>query len=132
APAGLRDHAARANTGTVRQQPPGPTLHKADGQGMLPRRVLKYCAFAILFAALPAPVALAAPETPAPAQPGVSFVKDILPVLSKAGCNAGSCHAKPEGQNGFKLSVFAYDPKSDYRAIVKGDRGRRIFPAAPS
>jgi hypothetical protein len=61
----------------------------------------------------------------------VSFVKDILPVLSKAGCNAGSCHAKPEGQNGFKLSVFAYDPKSDYNAIVKSSRGRRVSPAAP-
>lgn len=28
---------------------------------------------------------------------GISFVNDVLPVLSKAGCNAGSCHAKPEG-----------------------------------
>src|SRR5258706_3611044 len=61
----------------------------------------------------------------------LSFVKDVLPVLSKAGCNAGSCHAKAEGQNGFKLSVFAYDPKSDYRQIVKADRGRRVFPASP-
>lgn len=62
---------------------------------------------------------------------GLSFVNDILPVLSKAGCNAGSCHSKPEGQNGFKLSVFAYDPQSDYQEIVKASRGRRIFPAAP-
>lgn len=62
---------------------------------------------------------------------GVSFVRDVLPVLSKAGCNAGSCHAKPEGQNGFKLSVFSYDPKSDYAEIVTDVRGRRVFPAAP-
>jgi hypothetical protein len=61
----------------------------------------------------------------------LSFINDVLPVLSKAGCNAGSCHAKPDGQNGFKLSVFAYDPKSDYHHIVKADRGRRIFPACP-
>lgn len=61
----------------------------------------------------------------------LSFVADVLPVLSKTGCNAGSCHAKPEGQNGFKLSVFAYDPKSDYANIVKHDRGRRVFPALP-
>jgi hypothetical protein len=60
-----------------------------------------------------------------------SFVHDVLPVLSKAGCNAGGCHAKPEGQNGFKLSIFSFDPQADYRAIVEGDRGRRIFPAAP-
>ena len=59
------------------------------------------------------------------------FVRDILPVLSQAGCSAGSCHAKPEGQNGFKLSVFSYDPVADYGEIVKEARGRRVFPAAP-
>jgi len=61
----------------------------------------------------------------------VSFVRDVLPALSKAGCNAGACHAKPDGQNGFKLSVFSYDPKSDYFEIVKEGRGRRVFPSAP-
>ncbi len=61
----------------------------------------------------------------------LSFVRDILPRLSRAGCNAGSCHAKPEGQNGFKLSVFSYDPKQDYEEIVKEARGRRVFPSAP-
>ena len=67
----------------------------------------------------------------APAEKPLSFIADILPVLSKAGCNAGSCHAKPEGQAGFKLSVFAYDPGSDYTQIVKASRGRRVFPACP-
>ncbi len=61
-----------------------------------------------------------------------SFVRDVLPALAKAGCMAGSCHAKAEGQNGFKLSVFSYDPKSDYVEITKKARGRRVFPAAPS
>jgi mono/diheme cytochrome c family protein len=61
-----------------------------------------------------------------------SFVRDVLPALAKAGCMSGSCHAKAEGQNGFKLSVFSYDPKSDYAEIVKEARGRRVFPAAPS
>lgn len=63
--------------------------------------------------------------------PPVSFVRDVLPALSKAGCNAGACHAKAEGQNGFKLSVFSYDPRADYAHIVKDARGRRVFPAAP-
>lgn len=62
---------------------------------------------------------------------GVSFKQDILPVLSKSGCNNGGCHAKPDGQNGFKLSVFAYDPQGDYYNIVKDGRGRRVFPAFP-
>ncbi|HUR44962.1 MAG TPA: DUF1549 domain-containing protein [Candidatus Saccharimonadales bacterium] len=65
--------------------------------------------------------------TPGPA----SFLRDILPALSKAGCNAGACHAKADGQNGFKLSVFSYDPKADYGKIVSDAHGRRIFPAAP-
>ena len=60
-----------------------------------------------------------------------TFVRDILPVLSKAGCNAGACHAKADGQNGFRLSVFSYDPKADYEEIVQEVRGRRVFPAAP-
>ena len=50
---------------------------------------------------------------------------------SRAGCNAGSCHAKPDGQNGFRLTVFSYDPKSDYDEIVKHARGRRVFPSFP-
>ena len=69
---------------------------------------------------------------PRAANQPLSFVNDVLPILSKAGCNAGSCHAKPEGQNGFKLSVFTYDPESDWREIVEDARGRRVFPAFPS
>ena len=62
----------------------------------------------------------------------LSFVGDVLPILSKAGCAGGNCHAKPQGQNGFSLSVFSHDPKSDYREVVKDQRGRRVFPALPS
>lgn len=62
----------------------------------------------------------------------LTFMRDVLPVLSKAGCNAGACHAKADGQNGFRLSVFSFDPQSDYRNIVHGARGRRIFPASPT
>jgi len=51
--------------------------------------------------------------------------------LNRAGCAAGACHAKADGQNGFKLSVFSYDTRHDYHAIVKAARGRRVFPAAP-
>ncbi len=76
-------------------------------------------------------------ETPAKAlanessKKAPSFVHDVLPLMAKAGCSAGSCHAKGDGQNGFKLSVFSFDPKSDYAEITREARGRRIFPAAP-
>ncbi len=61
----------------------------------------------------------------------VGFVRDVLPALNRAGCSAGACHAKAEGQNGFKQSIFSYDPKHDWGEIVKDARGRRVFPASP-
>lgn len=61
----------------------------------------------------------------------VSFNHEIVPILTKAGCNAGACHAKAGGgQNGFQLSLLGYEPDDDYEALVKGARGRRVFPAA--
>jgi hypothetical protein len=61
----------------------------------------------------------------------VDFANDLIPILSKLGCNSGGCHGKASGQNGFKLSVFGFDPVADFEAIVKEARGRRIFPASP-
>ena len=69
---------------------------------------------------------------PADKDARLSFVGDVLPILAKAGCAGGSCHAKPQGQNGFSLSVFSFDPRSDYREVVKDQRGRRVFPALPA
>lgn len=59
-----------------------------------------------------------------------NFANDIEPLLSKFGCNSSGCHGKAEGQNGFKLSVFGFDPAADYQALTMQDRGRRVFPAA--
>ncbi len=74
---------------------------------------------------------LAVNANAAPKNAPPSFVRDVLPVLNRAGCNAGACHAKPDGQNGFRLTVFSYDPQADHRALVREARGRRTFPAAP-
>ena len=57
-----------------------------------------------------------------------NFENDIVPLLSRFGCNSSGCHGKAEGQNGFKLSVFGFDPAADYAALVKEARGRRVFP----
>ena len=66
------------------------------------------------------------------AQPSpVLFRQDILPILTRAGCNSGGCHGKAEGQNGFRLSVFGYDAVADHAAIAYEGRGRRVFPGAP-
>lgn len=61
----------------------------------------------------------------------VSFRHDVIPLLSKSGCNSGGCHGKAEGQNGFRLSVFGFDPARDFDAIVRDSHARRVFPAAP-
>ena len=62
---------------------------------------------------------------------GVDFRTEVEPLLSKLGCNAGGCHGKASGQNGFKLSLFGFDADFDYAAIAQEARGRRVFPAAP-
>jgi hypothetical protein len=78
-------------------------------------------------AALGATAGFAAePERP------LSFVNDVVPILTKASCNSGACHAKAgNGQNGFRLSLLGFEPREDYEHIVKEGHGRRIFPAAP-
>ncbi len=66
------------------------------------------------------------------AEAPISFVNDVMPVLTKAGCNAGVCHAKAGGgQNGFQLSLLGYEPAEDYRHLVLEGRGRRLFPLQP-
>ena len=59
------------------------------------------------------------------------FENDIEPLLSRFGCNSSGCHGNSGGQNGFKFSVFGFDPAADYAALVKESRGRRVLPAAP-
>ncbi|HVU89595.1 MAG TPA: DUF1549 and DUF1553 domain-containing protein [Pirellulales bacterium] len=58
------------------------------------------------------------------------FELDVLPILTKAGCNSGACHGKSRGQNGFALSLLGFDAATDYDSIVKNARGRRVFPGA--
>ncbi len=56
----------------------------------------------------------------------VDFSTEIVPLLSRFGCNAGGCHGKQGGQNGFQLSLFGFDTEFDYSALVKEARGRRV------
>jgi hypothetical protein len=60
-----------------------------------------------------------------------SFELDVIPILSKAGCNGGGCHGALAGKAGFRLSLFGYDPVSDHLAITRDARGRRIDPVEP-
>ena len=60
-----------------------------------------------------------------------SFRQDIMPILFRAGCNAGTCHGAAKGKDGFMLSLFGYDPAGDYHRIVNDIAGRRINLAVP-
>ena len=53
----------------------------------------------------------------------VNFPNQIVPIFTKTGCNTGGCHGKFAGQNGFRLSLLGFEPKSDYRFLVQTERG---------
>ena len=64
-------------------------------------------------------------------EPPVSYRNDVIPVLTRAGCNGGACHGAAAGKNGFGLTLFGYDPAKDLRALSRDYRGRRLDCAAP-
>lgn len=64
-------------------------------------------------------------------QPQLEFIRDVQPLIAKAGCNTGACHAQQYGQGGFKLSVFGFDPSLDRNAIVRDRHQRRVNPIEP-
>src|SRR6476661_3025722 len=61
----------------------------------------------------------------------VSFRNDVMAVLSKAGCNAGTCHGNKNGKAGFKLSLRGQDPELDWLALTRDTFGRRSNPFEP-
>lgn len=67
-----------------------------------------------------------------PTSGAVDFVRDVNPVLSRLGCNQGTCHGAQKGKNGFRLSLRGYDPVFDLRALTDDLSARRINPADPA
>ncbi len=63
--------------------------------------------------------------------PAVDFEQDVQPVLTRFSCNAGACHGKQRGQNGFQLSLLGFDSDFDYDALTKEAHGRRTFSPIP-
>lgn len=59
------------------------------------------------------------------------FTVDVMPVLTKSGCNMGACHGAGAGKGGLKLSLLGYDPDADYEVITRGAGARRVAPAQP-
>lgn len=100
-------------------------IGKAVGVLLLAPAMLS-CSARPVIAAEPAKSAVAAVPSKT-----VTFEFDVQPLLTRFGCNAGACHGKSRGQNGFALSLLGFDSEFDYAAITQEARGRRIFPEAP-
>lgn len=64
--------------------------------------------------------------------PPISFVRDVMPILTRYGCNSGTCHGAAKGKNGFRLSLRGYDPDFDHLALVYDLSGRRFNRAVPA
>src|SRR5262245_20915127 len=80
---------------------------------------------ALLCGLLLAPTARADPPVP-------DFETQVLPVLTRAGCNSGACHGAAIGRGGFRLSLLGYDPQADYDSLLHELKGRRVNLAQPA
>jgi hypothetical protein len=68
----------------------------------------------------------------AAADRGISFQLDVMPVFMRGGCNTGSCHGAARGKDGFRLSLFGFDPQGDYFRITREMTTRRVNLASPA
>jgi hypothetical protein len=64
--------------------------------------------------------------------PPLSFRLDVMPVFMRSGCNTGSCHGAARGKDGFRLSLFGFDPEGDHFRLTREMSGRRINLAVPA
>jgi Protein of unknown function (DUF1549)/Protein of unknown function (DUF1553) len=61
----------------------------------------------------------------------ISFKLDVMPVFMRAGCNQGGCHGAARGKDGFRLSLFGFDPDGDHYRLTRELNGRRVNLAMP-
>lgn len=105
-----------------------PALAKIEGNVVLPvadgQTELKV-EFSGRTIAVPVTVKDAAADRP------ISFRLDVMPIYMKAGCNSGSCHGAARGKDGFRLSLFGFDPDGDYHRLTREIATRRVNLALP-
>ena len=62
----------------------------------------------------------------------ISFRLDVMPVFMRSGCNTGGCHGAARGKDGFRLSLFGFDPEGDHHRLTRELNGRRLNMAIPA
>jgi len=70
--------------------------------------------------------------TAAKADRPISFKLDVMPVFLRSGCNSGGCHGAARGKDGFRLSLFGFDPDGDHHRLTHELNGRRVNLATPA
>jgi hypothetical protein len=123
------DGITRDVTGEATLAPTDPSLLRREGNTFWPVADGK-TTLNVSFAgkAVSVPVAV----TQATARPPVSFRLDVMPVFMRAGCNTGSCHGAARGKDGFRLSLFGFDPEGDCNRLTREMVGRRVNLAVPA
>jgi hypothetical protein len=126
--ASFDDSATRDVTGQAKFTLADPSLAALKGSTLTPLKdgnTVVDIAYRGLSFQLPVVVKNAAVVRP------VSFQLDVMPLLTSAGCNAGSCHGAASGKDGFRLSLYGFDPHGDHFRITNQLPGRRINLALP-
>jgi hypothetical protein len=106
-----------------------PEIARVDGQGRVRPAADGAGEVRVRFGSAEARVKVTVSD--AQAQRHVSFRNEIVPLLTKLGCNQGACHGSQHGKGGFKLSLLGFEAEPDHTAIVKSAKGRRVSPFAP-
>jgi WD40 repeat protein/mono/diheme cytochrome c family protein len=106
-----------------------PSLAAVSGTGLLTPITNGFGKLVVSFAGKSSEASLAIGGQAKPYH--ADFIRDVSPIVSRLGCNAGTCHGAKEGKNGFKLSLRGYDPETDLRSFTDDLSARRINFASP-
>lgn len=119
----------RELTGAAKYASANPKIASVDAEGIV--RPVRDGATVITITAggqsrdVPVQVTQAAADVP------VAFAREVVPILTRAGCNQGACHGSQHGRGGFKLSLLGFDAAFDHAQIVQSAEGRRVVVADP-
>lgn len=120
----------RAGVYAVAFHPDGLRVAAAGSDGIV--RLINSADGEVVKQLSPAPVAQASASVSTLASQSASdFIRDVNPIMSRLGCNQGTCHGAAKGKNGFKLSLRGYDAIHDIRALTDDLKSRRVNVAAP-